>query len=235
MSSQPWFITGTDTDVGKSLICAALMHRLAQAGQKVIGYKPVAAGCIQTADGLRNEDALLLQHFCSLPLAYGDVNPVAFNAPVAPHLAAARSGMPLSLPRLSQGLDKLARLGADRLLVEGAGGWRLPLGQGQYLSDLPREKHMGVILVVGMKLGCLNHALLTQQAILADGLNLIGWVANHIDPDMALQPDNLDYLTHALDAPCLGSVPFINEDNLIQRAQRASAYLTLPDADLLRP
>ncbi len=220
-SCKSFFVAGTDTDVGKTVISAGILQGLNRRGLSTAGYKPVSAGCEKTPAGLRNEDAMTLLENSSIELAYQEVNPVAFEDPVAPHLAAHRLGQSINFHTVTSGLDNLVSKQPDVLLVEGAGGWRLPLDQDAYLSNLPMLYGMPVILVVGMRLGCLNHALLTYEAIQRDGLHDAGWVANEIDPQMLYKEDNLAALTHLLQAPLLGHVPFLAE------GQSAADYLHL--------
>jgi dethiobiotin synthetase len=212
-----FFVTGTDTDSGKTLVSATLLS-LAN-GQKT-GVKPIASGCTNTIDGLRNSDALQLMAQSNMGLSYEMVNPIAFEPAIAPHIAAKRAGMCLTLDAIDAAMPWPQLNSADFALIEGAGGWRLPLGDGRYLSELAQrwnsqlqqaQGKLGVILVVGMKLGCLNHALLTQEAILNDGLTIVGWVANQVDKDMACVEDNLDSLKQMMRGEFLGYVPFLAE------------------------
>ncbi|TDF41345.1 dethiobiotin synthase [Alteromonadaceae bacterium M269] len=203
---KTYFVTGTDTEVGKSFVTATILKCLSSAQYKTLGFKPIAAGCEQTADGLRNEDGLLLQDASSLDVPYELVNPIAFEPPVAPHLAAKQENKVIDTPMLSDTLATLQGLEPDLLLVEGAGGWRLPLGNGRYLSDWCVEETLPVILVVGVKLGCLNHAVLTAEAIKRDGLKLAGWIANYCDEEMPLLNENVASLKSLIDAPMLGEV-----------------------------
>lgn len=202
-----YFVTGTDTDAGKTFVCQVMLMAAQQKGLKTLAYKPVSAGCEETQAGLRNQDALLLQSAASEALSYDEVNPIAFKDPVAPHLAAANSATEISLDTLGTGLRHLQQKEADLLLVEGAGGWRLPLGNERFLPDLAIQHRLDVILVVGLKLGCINHALLTAEAIANDGLVLSGWVANQIDPKMDYLAQNIDSLKSLLPAPLLGVIP----------------------------
>lgn len=223
VSLQPkyYFVTGTDTEVGKTFISCALLHQAAQLGLTTAAYKPVAAGCETSIQGLRNEDALMLQQASTQPLAYQDVNPIALAPAVAPHLAARQVGSHIGLEVINTGYRQLKDKNADFTLVEGAGGWRLPLNDNQYLSDFVVQQQLAVILVVGVKLGCLNHALLTAQAIRSDGLHIAGWVANQLDMSMPFRQDNIDDLKVRLKAPFLGQVPQLN------KAQEAAPYLDL--------
>ncbi|MGA4637934.1 dethiobiotin synthase [Pseudomonas solani] len=202
-----FFIAGTDTEIGKTTVAAGLLHAARRAGLSTAASKPVASGCLATADGLRNEDALALLGECSLPLAYVEVNPLAFEPAIAPHLAAREAGVELNLAALSAPVRRILDKGADFTLVEGAGGWRVPLADRANLSDLPIALGLPVILVVGVRLGCINHALLSAEAILRDGLPLAGWVANLVDPNTSRLEENLATLTERLPAPCLGRIP----------------------------
>lgn len=204
---QAYFVTGTDTEVGKTTIAAGLLHAARLAGLSTAAAKPVASGCEVTAEGLRNSDALALLGECTLPLSYAQVNPLAFAPAIAPHLAAREAGVALTLDALLPPVQQVLALGADFTLVEGAGGWRVPLAGQANLSDLPIALGLPVILVVGVRLGCINHALLTAEAIARDGLILAGWVANIVDPQTSRLEENLATLAERLPAPCLGQVP----------------------------
>jgi dethiobiotin synthetase len=218
-----FFVTGTDTGVGKTLITGALLHLAAQKGLRAYGLKPIAAGCTDTPEGLKNEDALLLQSHSNIKLPYSQINPVALRAAKAPHIAAAEEGRRLSLDRIV-GLCRGALMQpADLRLIEGAGGWRVPLNDYEFLSGLPLQLQTPVILVVGLRLGCLNHALLTAEAIQRDGLPLAGWVANGIDPQMDSVEENLTALRRSIPAPCLGVVPALDEVSV----ERVVRYLDL--------
>ena len=205
-----FFITGTDTDVGKTLVARTLLRAFAAQGIACAGYKPISAGCARTPEGLRNQDALLLQQAASLALPYERVNPFAFEPPIAPHIAAREVGETISLNGLSGGLRQIEQAGAELVIVEGAGGWYLPLDGTQLLSDWVKREQLPVILVVGAKLGCLNHALLTCAAIRHQGLTLAGWVVNRVDPHMSHYQENLETLKGLLSAPFLGEIPFVN-------------------------
>ena len=205
--SAAYFIAGTDTDVGKTTIAAGLLHAARSAGMSTAAGKPVASGCELTPKGLRNADALALMAQCSLPLSYAEVNPVAFEPAIAPHLAAREAGVALTVQSLSGPMRHILDKEADFTLIEGAGGWRVPLADQDNLSDLAMALGLPVILVVGMRLGCINHALLTAEAIARDGLQLAGWVANIIDPKTSRLEENLATLAERLPAPCLGRVP----------------------------
>ncbi|GIU39632.1 ATP-dependent dethiobiotin synthetase BioD [Shewanella colwelliana] len=212
-----YFVTGTDTDCGKTFVSSALLHA-AQARGSTLGLKPIASGCEVTPEGLRNTDALSLIAQSSVKLDYSQVNPFSFEPAIAPHIAAKHLGTGLSVDAICQHLETLPLSSADLMLVEGAGGWRLPLGGGEFLSQAVKQLSMPVILVVGVKLGCLNHAVLTQEAILADGLTLAGWVANVTDPNMAYLQENLTTLTELMASPCLGVVPYLPSRNVATAA-----------------
>ena len=205
--SLRYFITGTDTEIGKTTIAAGLLHAARARRLSTAAVKPVAAGCQRTVAGLRNDDALTLMAECSPPLEYDLLNPVALEPAIAPHIAAAEAGLTLSAQQLAQACFKVFDRRADLTLVEGAGGWRVPLNDHQTLADLAIALGEPVILVVGLRLGCINHALLTAEAIAADGLQLAGWVANQVDPQMDRQQHNLDTLKALMPAPLLGVVP----------------------------
>ncbi|MFZ6048401.1 dethiobiotin synthase [Pseudomonas sp. CR3202] len=202
-----YFVTGTDTEIGKTTIAAGLLCAARAKGLSTAAAKPVASGCEETAQGLRNSDALALLGECSLPLSYDEVNPLAFAPAIAPHLAAREAGVQLDVEALATPVRRMLAKEADFSLVEGAGGWRVPLAGAASLSDLPIALGLPVILVVGVRLGCINHALLTAEAILRDGLPLAGWVANVVDPQTSRLEENLATLVERLPAPCLGRVP----------------------------
>ncbi len=186
-----FFVTGTDTEVGKTWVSCRLLERAREAGLSCYGLKPVAAGCDETPDGWRNEDALQLMAASSVKLPYEMVNPVAFKAPIAPHIAAQQEGKDISLSRLVGYVrGALSAHSADLILIEGAGGWRVPLNSREMLSGLAKELDVPVIQVVGMKLGCINHALLTAEVIEKDGLRYAGTMANCFG-EMDVQEENL--------------------------------------------
>jgi len=200
---QAWFVTGTDTGVGKTLVSAALLTALARTGRRVVGMKPVASGCDATPQGLRSADAELLRAAANVVADYEDVNPYALAAPTAPHLAAA-AGVQIDIASILAHYARLAAR-ADNVVVEGIGGWSVPINRRQTMADVARSLDLPVILVVGMRLGSLNHALLTQQAIAASGCRLVAWVANSVE-DTALG-GYVEALTDRLDAPYLGNIP----------------------------
>ena len=186
-----YFITGTDTDVGKTTVAAGLLFAAREAGLTTAAGKPVASGCEQTPKGLRNADALALMAECSLPLTYNEVNPVAFEPAIAPHIAAREVGVTLTVESLLAPMQAILAKQAQFTLIEGAGGWRVPLSGQDSLSGLAQVLDLPVILIVGVRLGCISHALLTAEAIARDGLQLAGWVANIIGPKTSRLEENL--------------------------------------------
>ncbi|WP_428605462.1 dethiobiotin synthase [Sedimenticola sp.] len=218
---QGYFITGTDTDSGKTVVTLGLMQRLQSQGYRVVGMKPVAAGADQTPDGWRNQDALQLQAQASRPVDYHLLNPYCFEPPIAPHRAAELAGRVIDFTEIKRCFDQLAGT-SDRILVEGAGGWRVPLGPNQSMADLACALDLPVILVVGLRLGCINHALLSVDSIRASGARLAGWIGNQIDPAMQQREANIDTLNAWLDLPCLGIVPWLSSPT----PTTVSRYLT---------
>ncbi len=219
-----YFITGTDTNVGKTLISCALMHGFAAMGKRVAGMKPVAAGC--NDDG-NYDDVLQLRAASNVSASGEQINPYCFTPAVAPHLAAQLAGVIINIARISETFLELAAQ-ADEVVVEGAGGLLVPLNAVQDSSELMRKLGLPVILVVGMRLGCLNHALLTVEAIAARGLTLAGWVANVVDADMEMLDQNITALELRINAPLLGVVPF-------QLQPDARDVATLLNLHLLEP
>lgn len=209
---KAFFVTGTDTEVGKTLVTQAIMQAAKASGRQVLGYKPVASGCELKEGELKNSDALTLQAHSCLNLPYAMHNPYAFAPAIAPHIAAEQANESITLSRISAGLAELKTKAVDWILVEGAGGWRLPLNEGQYLSDWVKSEHLPVILVVGARLGCINHALLTLEAIRRDGLVVAGWVLNHIDPAMGEVQANVAALKQRINAPLLGEIPWLGQE-----------------------
>lgn len=203
-----WFITGTDTDVGKTVASCALLQAAALQGFRTAGYKPVASGSQMTADGLRNSDALALQANSTQTLSYAQVNPLTLLEATSPHIASVSEGQEIHLPVLSQGLRQLEQ-SADWILVEGAGGWFTPLSSQATFADWVQQEQLPVIMVVGVKLGCINHALLTALAIEQAGLTLAGWVANEVIPAGRRQTEYMATLKRMINAPLLGVVPHL--------------------------
>ncbi len=207
--AKTYFITGTDTDAGKTEVACGLLQAFANDGLSTVGLKPVAAGCETTEDGLRNSDALKLMAASTQQLPYDQVNPIALEPAIAPHIAAGQIDRRLSVSRMAGFCRGVQMMSVDKVLIEGAGGWRVPLNERETLADLSKELNLPVILVVGLKLGCLNHAVLSAEAIARDGLTLAGWVVNTIDPDMPEQEANIATLHDLIHAPCIGVVPYI--------------------------
>ncbi|MEN8213341.1 MAG: dethiobiotin synthase [Pseudomonadota bacterium] len=202
-----YFITGTDTGVGKTVVTLAVMEKLKQQGLTVAGFKPVASGCSRGVDGLRNSDAVQIMQAGSCELPYSLVNPYAFEPPIAPHLAAARSGEPIRIERIASIYRQLEQR-AERVVMEGAGGWAVPLGDDAMLPDVACRLGLTVILVVGLRLGCINHALLTAAAIRMSGLEFGGWIANQQQPELDAMDDIVDAMQQRIDAPLVGVVPW---------------------------
>ena len=201
------FITGTDTGIGKTLVAAGLLRVLARRGLRTVGLKPVASGAVVTPQGLRNTDAEALAAESTVPLPYELTNPHCFEPAIAPHLAAADRGIHVSVDELAAWYAR-ATAGAEVAVVEGAGGWRVPLHPEGFLSDLAERLALDVVLVVGLRLGCLNHARLTAEAIERSGrCRLAGWVGSHIDPGFERIEENVATLGRLISAPQLAIIP----------------------------
>jgi dethiobiotin synthetase len=224
MSSRGLFITGTDTGVGKTLVACALIHAIAATGRRVVGMKPVAAGARAGVQGLLSEDVELLLAAGNVNVPRSQVNPYCFVPAIAPHLAARASGISIELARIVAAYRQLAAV-ADLVVVEGTGGFHVPLNAHEDTADLAWRLGLPAVLVVGMRLGCLNHSLLTAQAIRARGLKLAGWIANRIDPSMAFATENVTALAERLAAPLLGEIEFM----VVPDSQRIAALLDLSD------
>jgi dethiobiotin synthetase len=213
------FVTGTDTDVGKTRISVAIIELLQRQGKRVAAMKPIASGCELTIDGLRNDDALQLSEQANVKLAYQLINPYAFEPAIAPHIAAEQVGTAIDLALIRQNFD-LIQQQSDAVVVEGAGGWLVPLNQTETMADLAINLDLPVILVVDIRLGCINHALLTVKAIESTGLKLQGWIANNF----GYNPQSIEIvetLTQRIWAPCLGYVPRLEAN------ESAADYLVL--------
>lgn len=208
--SKGYFITGTDTEVGKTVAGVALTQSLVARGWRVAVMKPVASGCERTEQGLRNADALALMEASNVHAAYHQINPYVFEPAIAPHIAANLAGVEIDMAVIRGRYRELVAR-ADRAVVEGAGGWRVPLASDIDMASIARELDLEVVLVVGMRLGCLNHALLTAESIVAEGRHLAGWVANFAEPSMDYARQNLRTLQDRLSAPCLGWIPHFVE------------------------
>lgn len=201
-----FFIAGTDTGIGKTLVSVALTRALVARGLRVAAMKPVAAGSLQTADGPRNDDALALWAASNVPARYSDVNPWLVDLPASPHLAARQAGVAIRAEPVLAAQRRLSAA-AEMLLAEGAGGWLAPISATETMADLAGKMGLPIILVVGLRLGCLNHALLTRAAIRGQGLPFAGWIANRLAEEMPLCQDNIDTLTSRFGRGPLGVVP----------------------------
>ena len=201
-----YFITGTDTGVGKTLVAVTLTRALVAAGKRVAVMKPVAAGIVSTAAGEFNDDALELLAASNVESPYEDVNPWLLRTPASPHLAARADGVAIRHERIMAAFGKLAGA-SDLVLVEGAGGWHAPISATETMADVAQKLGLPVILVVGMRLGCLNHALLTREAIRARGMRFAGWIANRLGTEMPLANENIATLATRFGAEPLGVVP----------------------------
>ncbi|WP_373975209.1 dethiobiotin synthase [Chitinibacter sp. SCUT-21] len=202
-----YFITGTDTEVGKSIATAQLLRCLNKNNIRAVGMKPAASGCIQHGDILINDDVELHRQASPIQAPLALVSPYRFLPPISPHLAAHEAGVQIDLSHLIDCANQL-NVYADTVLIEGAGGWFAPLSDSLRIADLAVALEAPVILVVGMRLGCINHALLSVQSILSSGLPLAGWIANQVDPNMARHAENLDYLSKNIPAPLLAEIEF---------------------------
>ncbi len=221
-----YFITGTDTSIGKTFVSCALLQAFADKGVNVGAMKPIAAGCDQTIDGWRNDDALQLMRYTNVELSYQQVNPVALPSPVAPHLASEYLNQTVTIEKLT-GYFESIKNSADYFIVEGAGGWLVPLNDNESMADIPKAFGLDIILVVGIRLGCLNHALLTAAAIEQSGNHLIGWVANIIDPDMLMIEKNILTLKKSIKAPLLGTLPHMDTKEIDVASQKLDVNFLL--------
>jgi dethiobiotin synthetase len=224
MAKKWLFITGTDTDVGKTVVACGFLAAANDQGLRTAAIKPVAAGCEITQQGMTNDDALQLQAAASHKLSYQQINPVALEPAIAPHIAAAESGVRMSASRLVGYCRGVSLMPVDMVVIEGAGGWRVPINSRETLADVARELECAVIVVVGMRLGCLNHALLTMEAIRRDGLQIAGWVANILDTEMPRLQENIDTLKQCINEPCLGTVPRLDDLS----PEQVAKFLTVP-------
>lgn len=205
------FITGTDTGVGKTVVAAALVRGLVARGLRVAVMKPVASGSERTPEGLRNEDALVLMAASNMPAPYSRVNPYCFEPAVSPHIAADEAGIGVNLDEITRNRDLLVT-DADWIVIEGAGGWLAPISKQASIQELALRLGLPVLMVVGVRLGCINHALLTKLAIEAHGAKFAGWIANSIDPLMPRRAENLETLARLLGEPPLATVPALKPD-----------------------
>lgn len=207
------FVTGTDTEVGKTVVAAALVRAGVRAGRRSAGMKPVASGCLRRGNELWSEDASALVDASNVSLEMSLVNPYRFEPPIAPHLAAADVEVDISADAIVDAAKSISRE-CDYLIVEGVGGWKVPLGPRLDVSGLARAIGFPIVLVVALRLGCINHALLSAEAISSSGCHLVGWIANAIDPSMARQQSNVETLAGTLGAPCWGVVPMLEDTSL---------------------
>ncbi len=223
-SARAWFITGTDTGIGKTFATCALLHVARSRGEIALGMKPVAAGAMQIGHEWVNEDTAALRAASSFDPGLALINPCCLRSPIAPHIAAAEEGVRITPAPLLTAFDAL-RKQADVVLVEGVGGFRVPFAKDYDSADLAVDLELPLILVVGMRLGCINHALLTVEAIARRGLHLAGWIANHVDPAMLRQAQNVAALEECLAAPLLGQLPWCACGD----PQQGASSLRLPD------
>ncbi|MCP3700389.1 MAG: ATP-dependent dethiobiotin synthetase BioD [Aliivibrio sp.] len=203
-----FFVAGTDTDVGKTVSSKAILDALNIRGLNTAAYKPVAAGSEDKGEGVQNSDAIHLRSAANVELSYEEVNPYALLLPASPHIAAEAENVVIDYSVLSQGLAAL-KAKSDVVLVEGAGGWRVPVSKDDCLSTWVKQEKLPVVLVVGIKLGCLSHAMLTAEAIQYDGLEIIGWVANRINPGTENYAEIIAMLEDKMPAPKLGEIPYM--------------------------
>jgi dethiobiotin synthetase len=218
-----YFITGTDTGVGKTVVTLGLMQYFQQQGMTVAAMKPVASGCEMTPEGLRNDDAVQLMQQSSISLDYDQVNPYAFEPAIAPHIAAAQCRVRIEPEKIRRTYTELTER-VDCVLVEGVGGWQVPLNEDETLADLARLLGLDVIMVVGIRLGCLNHALLTAASITAAGCLLAGWVANQLPPPPECAQENINTLESMASGPLLGVLPVMQRVS----ARTVAENLSLP-------
>lgn len=210
---KKFFITGTDTEIGKTTISLGLITALKNTGHKVSAIKPVASGSTLVNGALRNDDALKLIDASNTQLDYDKVNPYCFEPPIAPHIAAQQTNTEINIETICK-LAEEHKAQSDYCIVEGVGGWQVPLNDNETVEDLAKVLQLPVILVVGIRLGCINHALLTVQAIQDSGLSLAGWVANHCEPDTNYADEIVESLIQRINAPCIGVVEFLDDVNV---------------------
>ena len=227
MSALGLFVTGTDTGVGKTRVAAGLCRAYGARGLRVAAMKPVASGSVRGPRGLRNEDALELQRAMTVRATYAEINPFAFEPPIAPHIAAEEAGTPIDFARLESAYRRLSAR-SDVVVVEGAGGWLAPLDAARGFADLAVAWGLDVVIVVGLRLGCLNHALLTAESVERRGLRIAGWVGNAIDSRFERRRANLATLRARLPAPCLGLLPHAPVADWRPIVERLSRRLVLP-------
>ncbi len=212
---QAYFIAGTDTDIGKTYVTVSLLKYFNQQGLKTAALKPIASGCERTVDGLRNDDVKQLQTAMSMDFPYDHINPFAFEPPIAPHLAAEANGIKLTVKNVIQACHPVLSSDYDRLFIEGIGGWQVPLNDQEYVSDLVSAFGFPVILVVGIRLGCLNHSLLTWENIKTRQISIAGWIANGIDPNMRCQQENITTLEKHFQTPPMITLEYQSDINKV--------------------
>ena len=218
------FITGTDTGIGKTYVTLSLMEAFKEQGYKVAGMKPIASGAARKHEQLKNEDAESILQCCSESTAYELINPAVYELPVSPHIAARQTGHEINLSEIENSYKQLASKN-EVVIVEGVGGWRVPISEEQNMVDLVRLLGLPVIMVVGLKLGCLNHAILTAETIKTDGLNMVGWISNRVEEDYIFPEESLKTLKNTLESPCLGDLPFDNGSVVKNQSQSLNMSL----------
>lgn len=210
--NKGFFITGTDTDIGKTLVAAAIATALIDGGKKVCAIKPVASGCILQGDKLRSADALLLQPYNNAKLLpYSTINPFAFQKPISPHIAAQKSGIGLSATKIIAQSHAALTSDVDYIIIEGAGGWFTPISDRETMADLAKKYGYPIILVVGIRLGCINHALLTYECARNFGVKIAGWIATVVDSKMICLNENIESIKSRIVEPLLGGIPYIDQ------------------------
>ena len=220
------FITGTDTEIGKTVVSVLILKALARRGFKAIGMKPVASGSKPTAKGLRNDDAEQLINASNVIASYEDVNPYAFEPAIAPHIAAREAGIDIRLEEIIRCYNTLSKR-AQWVVVEGVGGWKVPLGKDFCVADLPTALSIPIVLVVGIRLGCINHALLSVESIQKKGGHLQAWVANICDDRGERVQENIATLEALIKQPCLGTIPFCQDRDKLDSTDLELELLTV--------
>ncbi len=207
MQLKGFFITGTDTDAGKTEVAAGIIHKIASMQYQVAGMKPIASGCDTTDVGLRNSDALQLIKAANTDISYDLINPYTFKDPIAPHIAAEQNGVEIEMEVILECYEQITKK-IDVVVVEGVGGWTVPISKICRMDDLAQALDLPVVIVVGIRLGCINHALLTYEAVKASGLQVAGWVANYVSPKDLCLEEQKQSITDRISAPLLGEIPF---------------------------
>ncbi len=203
------FVTGTDTGIGKTIVSCAVIHELVQQGYKVAAMKPIASGAQYIKEQLQNDDALSLMQYVNTEHDYNHVNPYCFEPAIAPHIAANRVGVDIRIPVIRESYQVLNDQ-ADCVVVEGVGGWLVPINEQQSVADIAIELELSVIMVVGLRLGCINHALLTMDSIMAKNIKIMGWIANQVDPNLTATDQIIKTLQNKLNSPYLGFLPYFS-------------------------